>query len=506
MKWLAKYKYEIGALLLIIVAYFVSRLVQINNLPIFTDEAIYVRWSQIAGNDANWRFISLTDGKQPSFIWLAMTALKFIDDPLIAARLVSVFAGFGTLMGLFFLGREVFKNRWIGLLSSLVYVLSPFALVYDRMALYESLVGFFFVWSVYFIVMLIRYVRLDYALLAGLTIGAAVLTKANGFYSLYMIPFSLLLFDWKSKQRIIRFLKLVFFSCIVALLTYGMYSILRLSPFFHIIDQKTAVFIYPLKEWIEHPFTFFWGNLRVGQWDWLWRYVTPPLLLLIIGSFFVEKKYIREKITLFLWFLLPFVGLALFGKVLYPRYIFSMVLTLFPLIAFTLFYVQKYFKSKVLYGLFFVLSFSYALYVQYFILVDFIKAPLPRPDLDQYIRTWPAGNATLDAVEFFNQESKKEKIHVITQGTFGLYPFAFEIYLQKNPNVVISGFWPTELPVLKETAEKKSIPTTYVVFYQPCPDCKAAGLPPEGWPLTLVKRYQKGNDYTFLSIYRLESK
>src|SRR3989344_4171474 len=91
------------------VFYFTLRLTNLANLPIFTDEAIYIRWAQIAKQDASWRFIALTDGKQPLFVWTAMITLRLIADPLVAGRMVSVIAGFGSLAGIFFLGRELFK-------------------------------------------------------------------------------------------------------------------------------------------------------------------------------------------------------------------------------------------------------------------------------------------------------------------------------------------------------------------------------------------------------------
>src|SRR4029079_11726665 len=111
--------------------------------------------------DASWRFISLTDGKQPMYVWIAMIFLKFFKDPLLAGRLVSVFAGLSTVIGLFFLGNEVFNDLGksektknleykifsfteqsvtVGLLTSFLYVIYPFGLVYDRMALYDSTV------------------------------------------------------------------------------------------------------------------------------------------------------------------------------------------------------------------------------------------------------------------------------------------------------------------------------------------------------------------------------
>src|ERR1700759_2787635 len=93
----------------IIILYFFTRLFHILTLPIFTDEAIYVHWSQVAQHDASWRFISLTDGKQPMYVWIAMLFLKVISDPLLAGRLVSVLAGYLSLIGIFLLGREIFK-------------------------------------------------------------------------------------------------------------------------------------------------------------------------------------------------------------------------------------------------------------------------------------------------------------------------------------------------------------------------------------------------------------
>src|SRR5579862_5257530 len=148
-------------------------------LPIFTDEAIYLHWSQVALTDANWRFISLTDGKQPMYVWIALVFLKFIHDPLYAGRLVSVFAGFFSMIGIFFLGRELFKNTKIGLLASLLYVLYPFALLYDKLAMYDSLVAMFMIWIFYFTVLLARNVRLDLGMILGILIGFGMLTKSD---------------------------------------------------------------------------------------------------------------------------------------------------------------------------------------------------------------------------------------------------------------------------------------------------------------------------------------
>ena len=161
---------------------------------------------------------------------------------------------------------------------------------------------------------------------------------------------------------------------------------------------------------------------------------------------------------------------------------------------------NKLFSSAVL-----LLFFMLALRSDYLILTDFSNAPIPYSDLNQYSNDWPSGGGVKEAVEFFKNEAKRGKIYVATQGTFGLMPYALEIYLVNNPNIKIEGYWPIgdEIPsrVLKES---KKVPT-YFVFYQPCQACDSIGFAPKEWEnnLNLIYRYDKGYN-RFLSLYRVK--
>src|SRR5690242_10188597 len=119
MELIGKYRKEIILSGVIFCLYLFLRMSNLKGLPIFTDEAIYIRWGQVALHDASWRFISLTDGKGPFFIWAMMPLLKIIPDPLAAGRMVSVISGFFTLIGLWLLSWELFKNRRIAFLTTL---------------------------------------------------------------------------------------------------------------------------------------------------------------------------------------------------------------------------------------------------------------------------------------------------------------------------------------------------------------------------------------------------
>jgi 4-amino-4-deoxy-L-arabinose transferase-like glycosyltransferase len=486
----------------ILTLFFFTRFYNILGLPIFTDEAIYIRWAQIAGNDATWRFISLTDGKQPMYVWIAMILMKLIDDPLLAGRLVSVLAGFGTMIGIFFVTSEIFKNRKIGLLASFLYVIYPFSLVYDRMALYDSLVAMFMVWALYFEVLLVRRVRLDLALILGMIIGVGLLTKTHANFAFILLPFSLLLFNWKAKNWKKMLLQWSIFALVAVVLANAMYLILRLSPFFHIIAEKNYVFAYRPEELIKAPFAYFIPNLSPLS-DWVIKYMTLPFLTLVGAAFLVGKKYGKEKLFLLLWFVIPIIATAFVGRTLYPRFILFMTLPLLILGTYALYEAIGFTKKVWLKAVIVVVFITMFVINDYFIITDFAKAAVPRSDKGQFLTAWPSGVGVPETVAFLKEKSQNQKIYVGTGGTFGLMPYALEIYFVNNPNVTVRGFWPVnDLPPQEVIDAARKMPT-YFVFYQECPSCPEKGIAPAQWkgvPVMQIKKMEKETYYTLYQI------
>lgn len=471
----------------------------------FTDEAIYIRWSQIASNDAAWRFISLTDGKQPMYVWIAMILLKLIEDPLIAGRTVSILAGLGSLIGMFFLSSEIFKNKKIGLLASFFYVIYPFALVYDRLALYDSLVAMFMIWALYFEVLLVRHLRLDLALILGLIIGGGLLTKTHTNFALLLLPLSLLLFDWKAKDWKKRLGKWIVLAFAAFVLAEAMYLILRLSPYFHIIGEKNYVFSYRPEELIKAPFAYFLPNLRPLT-DWVIRYVTIPFLVLIVAAFFTGKKYTKEKLLLLAWFFLPIIATAFIGRTLYPRFILFMTIPLLVLGTYGFFHAVAYARKLWLKVLVVVVFLAMFVVNDFFILTDFSKALVPQSDRSQFLTGWPSGVGVKETVAFLSKKAEKEKVYVGTEGTFGLMPYALEIYFYNNPNVTVAGFWPMNDTPPQQVLDASRTMPTYFVFYQPCHICPNAGIAPPQWNMKPVLQFRKFEDKQFYTLYEVSAK
>jgi len=474
---------------------FATRVINLLKIPIFTDEAIYIRWAQIGLADPAQRYISLSDGKQPLLTWLMYPLLMVFKDPLLAGRFVSVLSSVLAVIGIYLLAKTLF-NRRAAVAAGLLYIISAFTLVYDRLALMDSLLANFAVWSLYLQVLQVKYLRLDIALLSGITFGLGLMTKSSAMFFLYLLPASLLLFNFRAKdagKNLLRWISLSLLSTIIALI---MYNSLRLSPLFYIIEQKNYSFIISFSEFIQNPFRYFLPNLY-GLMTFLSGYLTIPVLILVVvnlGICLIKKD--NQVLLLFLWFAVPFLALAGFGKVLFPRFILFMSLPLL-LIAGSLLGDLYYFaqtKMKFIYLVIF-LTIIIPLYNSIVLMTNPVEAKIPLNDRNQLFDDWPSGYGVREVISFLEKEAENSKIVIGTEGTFGLNPAVYEIYLGKNKNVVIRGYWPVN-SVPKELIDYADKYPTYLVF-------KEKQQIPGNWPLKLIAKYRRGLGNTYLYFYRV---
>jgi 4-amino-4-deoxy-L-arabinose transferase-like glycosyltransferase len=423
--------------------------------------------------------------------------------------MVSVVCGFFTLIGLWLLSYELFKNKRTAFLTALLYIVFPFAQVLDRMALYDSMVGTFAVWGIYLSVLLVRQRSVTLAYTVGIVWGGGVLTKTNALFSIALSPMTLLLGNFEKKhwkKEIVRFILLAGFAAVISQV---MYTILRLSPLYGMINTKTATFVYPLNEWIHHPFTYFWGNLH-GLISWLLQYLGISYSLLLLVGLGVFMKEWKEKLVLFIYFLAPFVYLSLFGKVIFPRFIFFMSLMLIPIIGWGLNFIlngvayflkskdkQVLLITKILVVFLFIL---YPLYTSVIFAIDPIRAPIADADNVQYINGWNAGWGVDQSIELFKKEAQNKKIFIGTEGTFGMMPFALEMQLVDNPNIILKGYWGFDKTLPAEALQYAKQMPAYFIFYQPN---HRPQLDANLYPMKLVFTVKQGTTNYYYSVYQL---
>lgn len=516
MHYFKKYRLAGFALAALACAYFLIRLYNLTSLPIFTDEAIYIRWAQTGLYDPAYRFLSLTDGKQPLFIWAMYPLLAIVNDPLIAGRLVSVFSGFFTMIGLGIVSYTLFQKKRVALFTMLLYIVYPFAQVMDRLALYDSMVAMFFIWALYLSILLVRHHRLDIAYTLGIVLGAGILTKTSNLLSIYLLPLTLLLFNFKKTNIVKRLLTWIGLAGIAIVISQAMYQILRLSPLPNVISQKNNSFYYPFSEWIQHPFTYVIPNLN-GMVPPLFQYLTIFYLVLIITALIFIKRNFKEKIMLFLFFILPFIGFAFIANQIFARYFFFMTLPLIILAGWGLDHISELItknakrsrlSQSLLSGVFVLIMLVYPAYISIAFAINPITAPIAKADKNQYVLFWTSGWGLQETVHFLEAEAQKNKIYVATEGTFGLYPQGLELYLVRNPNITMKGYyWEITPEFPQELIEQAKKTPTYFIFYQPCPGgiCPRPGDAPKGWPVKEVKEFIKEGTNTRVVIYQVLS-
>lgn len=442
-------KYLILAAVLII-GYFITRLINLTIIPVFCDEAIYIRWAQIMRSVTSLRFIPLSDGKQPLFMWLVMLSLKIFSDPLIAGRMISILSGLGTMVGVGTLGFLLFKKREVSLFASILYLISPFCFFFDRMALVDGLLSMFGIWFVNGAVLLVNNKRLDLAMLSGIVLGLGLITKSPALGFAILLPLTLLLLtkhqkmSWKlpvifGKQHLLAVGKLLGLWLIIYLFAFAIYSILRLGPEFHMISIRNKDYIFSLSEILKHPLNPFIGNMK-SVIEWYWVLLTPPIFILgIFGIPLALKNNFKIGLFLLLWWLTPLLAQGAIAKVYTSRYVLFSVPVFLIFAAVLLEQIFSTLKSKVLTTVFLAVIFAVPFY-QVLLLVSLPqKASLPENERKGYLEMWTAGYGVKESAEYLKQLAKTKKILIGTEGYFGTLPNGLEMYLENVPNITIIG-------------------------------------------------------------------
>ena len=430
MKLLFKHKAELALLLALIAFYFVLRLSNLTLQPIFADEAIYVRWAQVMRAEPTLRFLPLTDGKTPLFMWSMMSLLKVFEDPLFAGRFLSVISGFFTLMGVYFLSKKVFSAK-VAFWSGFLYVVTPYTVFFDRMALVDSMLAAFTVWAVYFAIWLLKSLRLDLAMILGYLFGGAILSKTPGLLNLLILPVSIIGFN-REKGRS-RLVKLVIFWGVAVAIALVMYNLLRLGPEFQKLSARNSDYVFSPMELAGRPLDPFIPHFHDIA-DWFPKLLTWPILFsVVIGIFYLFFPIQRLGIVVALWAFIPLLLNMAFLKTFTARYLLSSIPLLLILGGFgvtkllpRLAYIKRFPVALML-----VVLLPLPLYFNFLLLTSPEQAPLPREERKGYLEDWTAGYGFSDIAKFLLEKSKDQKVTVGTEGFFGTLPDGLYIYLDK---------------------------------------------------------------------------
>jgi 4-amino-4-deoxy-L-arabinose transferase-like glycosyltransferase len=493
--------------------YFATRLVNITFLPIFSDEGIYIHWARIAANDPAWRFISLTDGKQPLQTWGTIPLVKiFPDDLLLAGRLFSVTTGFFALLGTMVLCTYLWGKR-TALFAGVLYCVTPFFLFYDRLALVDSGVNAAVIWILFLSIILARTMRLDVAIVLGIVGGLGLLTKSSVALLFALSAASVImicngstyrervgkLFD-SHKKQLVDFTFLFAFAGSIAFCLYLTQKFF--SPFFHYIGQKNLTFILSLHEWLSNPTQLWSQNITIVPlyiaWESGWALVPAG----IFGIALLLRKQDPVGILLIVLILVPLIMIVNFNKVVFPRYLIFFP-TLLLLGASYLYHHTNHerkalrHKSKLILLLTLV---AWPALLSSLIIFAPTKASLPPIDRGQYITGKTAVWGAQDLMQTVRTQSvsQDKKAIILAEGNFGLIADVLEVFRQANDNIEIRGLWPLNESHILEFQRELPDNLVYIVFSHRTDF-------PVHWRefMTLIKQYHKPEGLNAVYLFQL---
>lgn len=447
--------------------YFLTHIIGLTALPVFADEAIYIRWSQlIIDNWQQYLFFPLNDGKTPLFMWLLVPFQLLFEDQLYAARFVSVLVGYVQFVVFFLLLRRLTQKRVVLFFGLLLVTLLPFWYFHHRMALTEALLGLTVSVSLYGSVVLAqtkvnvkKVVQTDEILATVLIctgVGLGLLTKIPAILTVPALYVVLLLDARLEKKVLLRKALLLSGGIFGGVLIF---STLKLHPAFPQLFSRGSDFLYPVSEVLAGRI---WSNFaRIPQYMYffMWYLTIPALVFLFAGMF---SQLVQKKVHVFFWAgILVCLPIVVLGKVVHPRYFFPAVVYMTVAIALSfegiLVYVE-HIKKRMLIRLAITLAVGLLLANIFTQSFAFILPSSSEPDAIpfliedrfQYLEGWSSGHGIKELTQLLARESQEKSIALATEGSFGTLPDGILLYQHRRnvDHLYVEGvgFPSTEFP------------------------------------------------------------
>ncbi|MEA2057039.1 MAG: glycosyltransferase family 39 protein [Patescibacteria group bacterium] len=442
-KNLCKFRTE----LLISLFYLLIHIPKLVNLPVFADEAIYIRWSQLIIDDPKqYLFFALNDGKTPLFIWL-LTPLQFIfSDQLFAGRFLSVLVGLVQIWVLKVLVKTYGGKKPAQYFAMAAGSLLPFWYFHQRMALMDGLLALLLSLSLLFTTKNVVYgkrkgTKNNFILnisMAGLFAGLALLVKLPAILFLPAL-FTPLILTFKHEKQTHLLKNILSISCSV-LVSLLIFACLKLHPAFGQLFNRGGDFLFTIREFLfEKQWQHSLQQLPTYGTFFL-RYLTVPVVFLSFLGLFSKKRL--EVISLHFNWLLFSLPIILLGKVVYPRYFMPIAIGVTVAASLSVEqFINKNSLGRIITTILLLLSLGCSSKFIYHQLTNVESTPFVNIDKTQYLTSWSAGYGIKESVAIINQLSKNKKTLVLTEGYFGSLPDGLLMYYHRRPvdNIYITG-------------------------------------------------------------------
>ncbi len=340
---------------LLVAVFLIIRFSNLLAFPIFNDEGIYLQYSQLIHQDfSKFRFISIDnvfhDWKPPLQYWLGAITIGWVDNPLLAGRLLSAFFWLLGAIGIYLLGNRLWSWRE-GFWAAFFYFLNPPVLFYGGQFIAEVYVWTAAIWLFVCLAALMsrsqEKVR-PLFIVGGIVSGAALLLfKQAGFLYFYLAwlwpffywpIFRLVKNDNKNKKEVVEreqkrrlWRRNTLTAFAVLAIGFLFYKMIIPANLFSLEKQFTGQWTLSLGEIFSWPTAIWSANLNL-VWDFFQHYYSPAVLLLaIVFSFLAFWRRQREEIMASIMFWLASLAVV-FGLRGFNEYLYHTGVIVFLLI------------------------------------------------------------------------------------------------------------------------------------------------------------------------------
>lgn len=447
-------KFVYPALLLIVLASFILRFYKVTENPpsLNWDEASigYNAYSILKTGKDEWgqsfplHFKSYGEYKLPAQIYFSIPAISVFGLNELGIRITPVIYGTLTVLILFFLGRILFQNYLVGLVSAFLLAVSPWHIQLTRTSFESSLATFFVTTGIWFLVKGFKDQKWFIISMIPFALSVFTYNSARIFTPMFLLAVVLIYRRTFAKFKKFVIVSLTVFAILLLPLTpyllsgersarYKLVSITddpglipRINqnrgnsdlpkPLPRLIHNKvTYISFYFVSNYLAHftpQFLFISGAphkqhhvQNIGQ---LYAFQAPLLAAGLIGLFYFKHKY---KNLLLSWLFLSFIPVSITGDSI-PHALRTLIASPFYQLvsAFGFLLIVKWLKRfsislKILSGLIFlvVLAFSLKTYLGNYY--------LSYPKL--YSRDWQYGYKQV--VEFIKEHKNEYDLIVFTR-------------------------------------------------------------------------------------------
>lgn len=322
--------------------YLAMRLALLWRFPWFLDETIFASYAKQVHADIGQFFVAENDQKGLLPSWLGAGLIGSGFAPVTAVRLLSaagaaVAAACGGLVV-----RRLYGARE-GLVTAALIALGPYFLVTASLGIYDASVTGLVTAAVLISIRLAQRPRLLTAIVLGGVLGAGGLTKPTAWAAAAVLPFTLLLFDYRSPGIPRRLLRFAGVATLALALGYAIACIARLTPLY---SEPSPPLCAPgvhagnLCPASQQSLGRLFSEPAAVRANVVWLvkelfgYLTPPgVTLAVVGAVAAWRRRRAAAAFLAVWAMAVLASVAVLSIIANPRYFAVAIVPLSAFIA-----------------------------------------------------------------------------------------------------------------------------------------------------------------------------